>query len=191
MLKLQVILVSTRPSRKGPLVAEWFMKQAKEHGKFELELTDLAEVNLPMLDEPNHPRLAKYEQEHTKKWSAIVDAADAFVFVTPEYDFGTPAVLANAIQYLVKEWAYKPAAFVSYGGVSAGTRGVQMTKQMLSAVRVAPLTEAVAIPFFAQHIDEATQTFDPGEVQEKAARVMLNELEKWAGALKGLRTKGD
>lgn len=190
MLKLQVILVSTRPSRKGPLVAEWFMKQAREHGKFELELTDLAEVNLPMLDEPNHPRLAKYEHEHTKRWSATVDAADAFVFVTPEYDFGTPAVLANAIQFLVKEWAYKPAAFVSYGGVSAGTRGVQMTKQFLSAVRVAPLTEAVAIPFFAQHVDEATQTFDPGEVQEKAARVMLNELEKWAGALKVLRTKG-
>jgi NAD(P)H-dependent FMN reductase len=190
MLKLQVILVSTRPSRKGPLVAEWFMKQAREHGKFELELTDLAEVNLPMLDEPNHPRLAKYEHEHTKRWSATVDAADAFVFVTPEYDFGTPAVLANAIQFLVKEWAYKPAAFVSYGGVSAGTRGVQMTKQLLSAVRVAPLTEAVAIPFFAQHVDEATQTFDPGEVQEKAARVMLNELEKWAGALKVLRTKG-
>jgi NAD(P)H-dependent FMN reductase len=189
MLKLQVILVSTRPSRKGPLVAEWFMKQAREHGKFELELTDLAEVNLPMLDEPNHPRLGKYEHEHTRKWSATVDAADAFVFVTPEYDFGTPAVLANAIQYLVREWAYKPAAFVSYGGVSAGTRGVQMTKQILSAVRVASLAEAVAIPFFTQHIDEATQTFDPGELQEKAARVMLNELEKWAGALKGLRTK--
>src|SRR5690606_27103717 len=187
MLQLQVILVSTRPTRKGPLVADWFMKQAREFGKFQLELTDLAVVNLPLLDEPNHPRLGKYVHEHTKRWSAIVDAADAFVFVTPEYDFGTPAVLSNALQYLVREWAYKPAAFVSYGGVSGGTRGVQMTKQILSALRVAALSDAVSIPFFAQHIDEAAGTFDPGEVQEKAAHAMLVELEKWAGALRPLR----
>lgn len=187
MLKLLVVLVSTRPSRKGPLVADWFMKQAKEFGRFELELADLAEVNLPLLDEPMHPRLGQYEHEHTKRWSATVDAADAFVFVTPEYDFGTPAVLANAIQYLVREWAYKPAAFVSYGGVSGGTRGVAMTKQLFGALRVATLADAVAIPFFANHIDEETGEFDPGAVQDKAARMMLVELEKWAGGLKKLR----
>ncbi|MGI8508141.1 MAG: NADPH-dependent FMN reductase [Gemmatimonadaceae bacterium] len=187
MFNLQVIVASTRPSRQGPLLGAWFLERARAHGKFNVELVDLAEVNLPLLDEPMHPRLAQYEQQHTKAWSAIVDRADAFVFVTPEYDYSAPASLVNALQYLVNEWAYKPVGFVSYGGVSAGTRGVQVTKQIVTALRMMPLPEAVAIPFFTQHIDKETGTFDPGETQEKASVVMLDELLRWTGALKQLR----
>lgn len=185
--KLQIVVASTRHGRKGPLVADWFLAQAREHGKFDLELVDLAEVNLPLMDEPEHPRLARYEHEHTKAWSARVREADAFVFVTPEYDHGPPASLVNAMQYLVQEWAYKPLAFVSYGGVSGGTRGVQVTKQIALAVRMWPIVEAVAIPFFAQYLDDETGAFDPGEVQVKAARVMLDELHKVATVLAPLR----
>jgi NAD(P)H-dependent FMN reductase len=187
MLNLQVIVASTRDERKGPLIAEWFMRQARARGQFSVELVDLREVALPLFDEPHHPRLQKYEHEHTKRWSAIVQRADAFVFVTPEYNFGTPPSLVNALDYLVKEWAYKPAGFVSYGGVSAGLRGVQMSKQMVGALRMVPVVEAVAIPFFPQHIDAATGVFDPGEVQAQAAAAMLNELQKLANALKPLR----
>lgn len=188
MLNLQVIVASTRPSRQGHLVGAWFLERARAHGKFNIELVDLAEVNLPMFDEPAHPRLAQYEGEHTKAWSAIVDRADAFVFVTPEYDYGTPVSLVNALQYLVNEWAYKPVGFASYGGVSGGTRGVQMTKQFVTALKMMPMAEAVVIPFFAQHMDRETGAFDPGETQATAAAVMLDELLKWAGALKPLRS---
>jgi NAD(P)H-dependent FMN reductase len=187
MLKLQVIVVSTREGRKGPYVADWFLEQARAHGKFDIEKIDLAEVNLPLVDEPNHPRLRKYEHEHTRAWSAIVDRADAYVFVTPEYNYSAPPSLINALDYLVHEWAYKPAGFVSYGGVSAGLRSAQMAKQTLTALKVMPMAEAVSIPFFQQHIDESAGTFDPGEVQAKAAEVMLNELLRWAEALKPLR----
>ena len=114
--------------------------------------------------------------------------ADAFVFVTPEYDFGAPASLVNALQCLVKEWAYKPVGFTSYGGVSAGLRGVQMTKEIVTALKMMPMAEAVAIPFFNQHIDAAAGTFDPGEVQAKASTVMLDELVRWAEALRPLRS---
>lgn len=184
---LQVIVVSTREERKGPVVADWFLEQARGHGGFEIEMVDLDEVALPLFDEPRHPRLQKYEHEHTRRWSAIVARADAFVFVTPEYNFGTPPSLSNALDHLVREWGYKPAGFVSYGGVSAGLRGVQMTKQILSALRVVPMVEAVAIPFFSQHIAEDASSFDPGEVQRKAARGMLDELARWAEALRPLR----
>jgi NAD(P)H-dependent FMN reductase len=187
MPNLQVIVVSTRDERKGPLIAEWFMGQARRHGQFDVELIDLREVALPLFDEPRHPRLQQYEYEHTKRWSASVQRADAFVFVTPEYNFGTPPSLVNALDYLVKEWAYKPAAFVSYGGVSAGLRGVQMSKQMVSALRMVPVVEAVAIPMFPQYINGDTGVFDPGEVQEKAAAAMLDELLKLANALAPLR----
>lgn len=184
---LQVIVVSTREERKGPVVARWFMEQARAHGGFDLELVDLAEVDLPLLDEPKHPRLQQYEHAHTRSWSGTIGRADAYVFVTPEYNFGTPPSLVNALDYLVREWAYKPVGFVSYGGVSGGLRGVQMAKQIMTALRMVPMVEAVAIPFFSRHIDEASGSFDPGEVQEKAARAMLDELLKWADVLVQLR----
>ena len=187
-MHLQIFVCSTREGRKGPLVAAWFREQAEKHGRFDLELVDLAEVGLPLFDEPHHPRLMNYQHEHTKAWSAAVSRADAFVFVTPEYDHGAPAALVNALDYLVHEWAYKPVGFVSYGGVSAGTRGVQMTKQIVVALKMMPMFESVAIPFFARHIDMDAGVFDPGEVQADAAVVMLDELLRWAEALRTLRS---
>ena len=118
---LRVIIGSTRPGRVGPSVAEWIIERAREHGGFDVEVTDLAELNLPMYDEPNHPRLQKYVHQHTKDWSALVDGSDAFIFVMPEYNYGFNAATKNAIDYLFKEWAHKAAGIVSYGGVAAGT----------------------------------------------------------------------
>jgi NAD(P)H-dependent FMN reductase len=153
-----------------------------------VELVDLAEVNLPLMDEPAHPRLQLYEHAHTRAWSARVAAADAFVFVTPEYNYGVPPSLVNALDYLVQEWAYKPCAFVSYGGVSGGTRSVQMAKQIVTTLKMMPMQEAVAIPFFAQYIDEQG-LFVPPESHEHAAEVMLKELHRWTAALKPLRAE--
>lgn len=187
MLRLQVIVVSTREGRRGPYVADWFLEQARKQEGFEVEKVDLAEVDLPLFDEPNHPRLQKYEKEHTRAWSATVQRADAFVFVTPEYNYSAPPSLINALAYLNKEWAYKPVGFVSYGGVSAGLRGVEVSKRSVTALKMMPMSEAVSIPFFQQYIDEQAGTFDPGEVQVTAAAVMLKELLRWTEALKPLR----
>lgn len=186
-MNLQVIVASTRRGRKGAAVADWFMEQARAHGGFDVELVDLAEVDLPLFDEPRHPRLRQYEHAHTKRWSTIVARADAFVVVTPEYDHTPPASLTNALQHLVHEWSYKPVGFVSYGGVSAGTRGVQQTKLLAVSLKMMPMFETVAIPFFAQHIEEETGRFAPGSVQTDAADAMLDELLRWAGALQPLR----
>jgi len=187
-LRLAVIVASTRPGRAAPFVANWFEAQAQQFGRFEVEMIDLAELALPLFDEPAHPRLRQYGNEHTKRWSETVARADAFVIITPEYDHVPPAALTNALQYLMQEWAYKPAGFVSYGGVSAGLRGVQQTKLLLNALRMVPVLEAVSIPFFAQHIDREKGSFEPGETQEKAAQAMLAELHKLATALRPLHT---
>jgi NAD(P)H-dependent FMN reductase len=185
--RLQIVIASTRPQRVGPAIAGWFLAQAERHEKFEVELVDLAQVNLPMFDEPRHPRLRQYEHEHTKAWSQIVDRADAYVFVTPEYDHGPPPSLVNALDYLVHEWAYKAVGFVSYGGVSAGVRSVAMTKEIVTALKMMPMFESVALPFFAQHLDKEKNVFAPPKVQDDAATVMLNELLKWTIALRGMR----
>src|SRR5450755_2540666 len=108
MPKLLTIIASTRPGRVGLPVAMWFQDRAQAHGGFELELVDLYELDLPLLDEPNHPRLQKYTKEHTQAWSSIVDSADAVAIVTAEYNCGYPAALKNAIDYLHHEWRYKP-----------------------------------------------------------------------------------
>ncbi|HEY6475201.1 MAG TPA: NAD(P)H-dependent oxidoreductase [Polyangia bacterium] len=184
-MKLQVIFASTRDGRQGFPIAEWVVERARAHGKFEPEMVDLREVNLPLFDEPKHPRFRQYEHAHTKAWSATVDAADAFVFVTPEYNYTMPPALLNAVDYLFAEWAYKPAAIVSYGGISGGTRSAQTTKLMLTGLKVMPLPEGVSIPFFSKMISEGR--FTAGEIQEKSALAMLDELDRWAVALASLR----
>lgn len=185
---LEVIVTSTRENRLGHAVGEWFMEQARKHGKFDTRLVDLREVKLPLFDEPNHPVLRKYEHEHTKRWAELVAQADCYVFVTPEYNHAIPPAMLNALDYLVHEWAYKAAGFVSYGGVSGGTRAMQMAKQVLSSLKMVPLVEAVSIPFVKQHL-KPDGTFDPGPLQEKPAAVMLDELVRWDGALRTLRER--
>jgi NAD(P)H-dependent FMN reductase len=186
MLKLNVIIASTRPGRVGLPVGNWFFERAKKHGGFSVELSDLKEINLPMFDEPRHPRLGQYEHTHTKAWSATVKAADAFVIVTPEYNFFTPPALLNAIDYLSTEWNFKPAAFVSYGGISGGMRSVQMTKLLLLSVKMAPIFESVTIPFVTKHV-LPDGTFQSSETFDNAAKLMLDELHRWTEALKAMR----
>ena len=183
---LQIFIASTRPGRKGEAVAKWFDARARAHGAFDVELVDLAEVNLPLLNEPEHPSLRKYQHDHTKRWSERVTRADAFVFVTPEYNYCAPPSLVNALDYLVHEWSFKPVGFVSYGGVSGGTRSVQMTKLQVTALRMMPISEAVTLPFFARMF-AADGTFAPDETQQKAADTMLSELARWTAALRTLR----
>jgi len=138
------------------------------------------------LDEPNHPRLRQYVHQHTKDWSATIERADAFVFVMPEYNYGFNAPLKNALDYLHAEWAYKPVGFVSYGGLAAGTRAVQMLKQVVTALKMMPLMEAVNIPFVTQLLDEQKR-LRSNETIEAAAATMLDELARWTSALAPLR----
>ena len=171
----------------GAAVAEWVMQQGREHGGFEAELLDLKAIDLPMLSEPHHPRLQKYTQESTKRWGATVAALDSFVFVTPEYNFGSPPALINALDTVYVEWAYKPVGFVSYGGVSGGLRSVQMTKMMLTTFKLVPIVEAVSIPFIAKELQDGR--FPGNERVDTAAAAMLDELLRCTNALKPLRTQ--
>ncbi|MFC4033158.1 NADPH-dependent FMN reductase [Streptomyces polygonati] len=187
MSKLGIIVASTRPGRVGLPVAQWFDAEARAHAGFaEIELIDLADVALPFMNEPNHPRLGRYTHQHTIDWSALVGGVDAFVFVMPEYNYGFNAELKNAIDYLHNEWKYKPVGFVSYGGVSAGTRAVQMIKQVVTTLKMTPVFEAVSIPFVHQFVDEEDGLV-ANEVMTAAAKSMLDELVRVEETLRPLR----
>jgi NAD(P)H-dependent FMN reductase len=183
---LQTVIASTRPGRIGLPIGEWAHARATAHGAFQTELVDLAQVDLPLFDEPNHPRFRQYEHQHTIEWSAIVDRADAFVFVVPEYNYGFNAAIKNAIDYLHQEWQHKAVGFVSYGGVAAGTRAVQMLKQVVTTLKMVPVFEAVSIPFAAQFIDD-DERLQPNDVMESALTAMLDELARWTPQLQALR----
>jgi NAD(P)H-dependent FMN reductase len=186
MPTLQIIVASTRPGRVGLPVADWFSARAKAHGTFEIDFVDLAELGLPFMDEANHPRMRRYEHQHTKDWSARVDAADAFAFVTPEYNHSYNAPLKNAIDFLHSEWEYKPVGFVSYGGIAAGTRALQALKPVVAALKMTPVVDAVNIPFVRQFVND-DEIFVPNEVLEQAADAMLDELDRVQAALRPLR----
>jgi NAD(P)H-dependent FMN reductase len=186
MYDLKIINSTVRPGRKGPVITKWIEEIARKNGSFNVEVLDLAVINLPLMDEPNHPSQKKYIHEHTKEWSRKIDEADAFIFVTGEYDFNYPAPLRNAIEYLYYEWAYKAAGIVSYGGVSAGTRAANSLKNDLASVRVVVLVEAVNLPFFIKNIDDE-DNFVPNEITLKAADVMLKQLIRWTEGLKIIR----
>ncbi|MCW2966668.1 MAG: NADPH-dependent reductase [Solirubrobacteraceae bacterium] len=182
---LQIIIASTRPGRVGLPIGRWFTEQARAHGEFEVEVADLLEEALPLLDEPKHPRLGEYENDHTKRWSAKVAGADAFVLVHPEYNHGMTAPLKNALDYLHNEWQYKPVGFVSYGGVAAGTRALQQLKPVVAALRMFPVVDAVNIPFFPQFMDDGA--FVPNDVVKQSADTMLDELVRVEAATRSLR----
>jgi NAD(P)H-dependent FMN reductase len=184
--KLEIIVASTRPGRVGLPVAKWLEVEAKAQGGFdEVEIVDLAEVNLPFFNEPKHPRMGEYEHQHTKDWSAKVAEADAFVLVMPEYNHGFNAVLKNALDYLAREWHYKAVGLASYGGIAAGTRAAQMIKPVLGALRMTAVTEAVSIPMVQQFLSGGEIV--PNDVLSASAKAMLNELAQVTEALKPLR----
>ena len=183
---LQIIIGSVRPGRVGLSIAHWFESRARTDGRFDLEMIDLAEVGLPMMDEPNHPVLQQYTKDHTKRWSERIGRADAYVFVIPEYDYSLNAATKNAIEYLVHEWARKPLGIVSYGGVSGGLRAAQQLKQTGAALRMLVMPDLVMVPMVRERIDE-DGAFMPSAIHEESAVALLDETATLLQASRALR----
>lgn len=185
MINLKVITASTRPERKGIYVSQWVIESLRSNSYFQVEHLDLKEVNLPFLDEPHHPRFHNYTRQHTKDWSTKISEADAYIFVIPEYNYGYTAPLKNAIDFLFKEWAYKVVGIVSYGGLAGGTRATQMFKQVLTTLKMVPVTESLPIPFFASHIKDGI--FVPTEILNNGLHEMFQEMIKVDKGLRMIR----
>lgn len=184
MLKVAVILGSTRPGRVGEQVAKWVFDIAKRRGDAEYELVDIKDFELPFLDEPVPPAMGQYSQPHTKTWAAKIGSFDAFVFVTPEYNHGTSGALKNAIDFLFKEWNNKAASFVGYGS-SYGARAVEHMRCYMAELKVATVRTQVGLSLFTDF--ENYSKFQPRSRHETSVHTMLDELLAWGAALKTLR----
>jgi NAD(P)H-dependent FMN reductase len=185
MTKIGVILGSTRPGRKGEVIAKWAVEAASKRTDATFELIDLADFPLPHLDEEVPPSRGLYANDHTKAWSDRIAGFDGFVFVTPEYNHSTSGVLKNALDYLYLEWNNKAVGFVSYG-VAGGIRAVEHLRVIVAELQMADVRNQVAISL----INDFTNftTFNPSEVHEASLSALLNQLVSWSDALAPLRT---
>jgi len=186
MIKVAIILGSTRPGRNGEAVAKWVYQIAKKRSDAEFDLIDVQDFNLPLLDEPVPPSMGRYSKPHTKAWSAKIDPFDAFVFVTPEYNHGTSGALKNAIDYLYREWNNKAAGFVGYGS-AGGTRAVEQLRLIMAELQIADVRAQVALSLFTDF--ENFTKFKPGADKEQMVNDMLDQVIAWGSVLKTLRKK--
>jgi NAD(P)H-dependent FMN reductase len=186
MQKILVILGTTRPTRLGTKVADWFMEATKQHPEMEYEFVDLVDTDLPLLNEPELASTGKYTYDYTKRWSEKVKSADSFILITPEYNHSYSAALKNALDYLYHEWAKKPVAFVGYGG-HYGLRSVEHLRHVVIQLQMVPLNEQVEINHFVQ-IDE-NGVFHATEQNERQAKNLLKSLQWWSEVLSAARNK--
>ena len=184
MLKIAIIVGSTRPGRKADAVAAWVHGIAKQRTDAEFEIVDIKDYNLPLLDEPIPPSQGKYSQPHTKTWAAKIASFDAFVFVTPEYNHATSGALKNALDFLYKEWNNKAAGFVGYGS-AGGARAVENLRLIMGELQIADVRAQVMLSLFTDF--ENYTTFKPAATHEKVVTSMLDQLVAWGGAMKTLR----
>jgi NAD(P)H-dependent FMN reductase len=184
MLRIAIIIGSTRPGRKGEVVGHWVYELAQKRSDAEFELVDIKDYNLPLLDEPVPPSQHKYSQPHTKVWAEKIASFDGFVFVTPEYNHSTSGALKNAIDFLYQEWNNKAAGFVSYGS-AGGVRAVEHLRLIMGEIQVADVRAQVFLSLFTDF--ENFTTFKPAAVHEGTLNTMLDQLVAWSGALKSLR----
>lgn len=184
MTRIGIIIGSTRPGRKGEAVARWIFEEASKRSDASFELVDIADYNLPLLDEPVPPSMQRYSKDHTKRWSEAIEGFDGYVFVTPEYNHSTSGALKNAIDYLYAEWTDKAAALVGYGG-AGGTRAVEHLRGIMGELQVADVRGQLAFSLYDDF--ENFAEFRPRDLHLPALHAMLDQLVGWAGALQSYR----
>ena len=184
MLRIAIIIGSTRPGRNGEAVAKWVYDIAQSRSDARFELVDIKDYNLPLLDEPMSPMMGQYTHQHTKDWSAKIASFDAYVFVTPEYNHATSGALKNAIDFVYKEWNNKAAGFVGYGSVG-GARAVENLRLIMGELQVADVRAQVSLSLFTDF--ENFTTFKPGAHHEALVKTMVDQVIAWGTALKPLR----
>jgi NAD(P)H-dependent FMN reductase len=187
MIKVGIIVGSTRPGRHADVVANWVLENAKKRTDAQFEVVDIADFKLPLLDEPVPPSMGQYSKPHTKAWAQKVASFDAYVFVTPEYNHAPSAALKNAIDFIYGEWNNKAAGFVSYGASSSGGRAVEQLRLVMGELQVADVRAQVLLSLYTDF--ENFAAFKPNAMQVTNLVTMLDQLVAWGGAMKTMRSQ--
>jgi NAD(P)H-dependent FMN reductase len=187
MIKVAIIVGSTRPGRRADSVARWVHEKAKGRADAQFDIVDIKDFDLPLLDEPMPPSMAQYTKPHTKAWAKTIGSYDAFVFVTPEYNHAPSAALKNALDFLYAEWNNKAAAFVSYGASAGGSRAVEQLRQVVGELQIADVRAQVVLSLISDF--ENFTIFKPNATHEKNLNILFDQLLSWGAALKTVRSE--
>jgi NAD(P)H-dependent FMN reductase len=187
MLKIAIIIGTTRPNRRGEAVAKWTLELANKHGGAEFSIVDLRDYALPLLDEPAPPSMGNYVHEHTKRWSAAVDSFDGYIFVTPEYNHSISGAMKNALDFVYREWNNKVAGFVSYG-TTGGVRAVEHLRAIAAEIQIADVRSHVSLSLMTDWVNFAD--FKPAEHHQRQFNTMLDQMLAWGPALRAVREAG-
>lgn len=180
-MKIQIIIGSVRQGRIGPQIAEWIKKNLQEHElSSNVEVIDLKEWHLPMDDEPGLPAAGHYEKEHTKAWGRKISEGEMFIFLTPQYNWGYPAALKNAIDHLYCEWSNKPALIVSYANRGGGKAAAQL-KQVLDGVHMLTQDDAIEIKLSQLIIDDSGNISDLENALSQYTQALLSSVQLASG----------
>jgi NAD(P)H-dependent FMN reductase len=188
MLNVGIIIGSTRPGRKAEVVARWVYDIAAKRGDASFEVVDIADFDLPLLDEAVPPSMNQYSKPHTKAWAAKIATFDAFVFVTPEYNHSISGALKNAIDFLYEEWHNKAAGFVGYG-LHGAVRAVEHLRLVMAELHIADVRAQVALSLFTDFED--MKVFQPADHHEEMLDRVLDQVVAWSDALAPLRAKSE
>ncbi len=187
MIKVGIIVGSTRPGHHANDVAKWVLENAKKRTDAQFEIVDIADFKLPMLDEPVPPSMAQYSKPHTKAWAQKVASFDAYVFVTPEYNHAPSAALKNALDFIYAEWNNKAAGFVSYGASANGSRAVEHLRMIMGELQIADVRAQVSLSLYTDF--ENFAAFKPNAMHLANLTTMLDQLVAWGGAMKTVRNQ--
>ena len=186
MLKIAVVIGSTRPNRKADAIGKWVMDQVASRTDANYEILDLLDHPLPLLDEPFPPGMQKYIKDHTKAWSAVVAKYDGYIFITPEYNHSISGALKNALDFVYHEWNNKAAAFVSYGS-AGGVRAVEHLRGICAELQIADVRGHVSLSLYTDY--ENFSVFKPGDRHAGQLHSMLDQLTTWGTAMQDVRAK--
>lgn len=188
MIRIGIILGSTRPNRNGEQVAKWVSDMASRRSDAEFELIDLRDHPLPHLEEAPLARTGPSQNEHIRAWSEKIASFDGFVIVTPEYNHSAPGVLKNALDHLYAEWNNKAAGIVSYG-VVGGARAAEQLRMVCGALQMADVSQQVTLSLFTEF--ENRSIFKPSDYNATALDAMLDQVLTWSTALAPLRSASE
>ena len=186
MTKIAIVTGSTRPGRVNKQVADWVLANASARIDADFEVVDIADYNLPLLDEAYPAAYQNYQNDHTKVWSAKISEFDGFVFVTGEYNHTVMPALANALSYLNIEFNNKAAGIVSYGSMG-GARAAEHLRNVLSELQIAHVRNQVMFSLFTDF--ENFADFKPTEQNAGTLAPMLDQLVVWTRAMESVRAE--
>jgi len=185
-LRIGIILGSTRPGRNGDQVARWVLDQAAKRGTATYELVDLADFQLPNIDEVAHPATGVYANAGTQRWSETVASYDGYVIVTPEYNHSTSGALKNALDFVYREWNDKAVGFVGYGAMG-GQRAVEHLRLIAGELKMADVRQQVGVSLMTDF--ENRSTMKPVPHLEPGLEILLDQVESWSAALRPVRAE--